>query len=296
MHIESDILHCLARANIAFDPARIQWESRKGRTVATLDNDRVAWFPEHSEGRADIEKDRRILRLIEKYCTYRAPRVLYEDATGWDVRAIVPGFAAPDFLDLVRTDPHAAQLMGAALGRILAEQHSRIPVSELEHWLTRTPPWPLPSALEKLPKVVDDASLLMRIDSALEHWKAMHVSDPVLIHCDLGPWNIAVSPVTGEVHGVFDYGDAAFGDRHQDFKYMQFQRPSEQTLLEAAIQSYEAESRVTLDRERIRFFNAIEAIAFLGFRHGHPPHESWCGRTLAEDIEWTNAALADAGF
>jgi hypothetical protein len=95
---------------------------------------------------------------------------------------------------------------------------------------------------------------------------------------------------------VFDYGDAVFGDRHQDFKYMQFRRPEEQLMLDAAIESYEEAGGINLDRGRIRFFNAIEAIGFLGFRFDHAPDEPWCGRTLEEDVEWTTAALEAAGF
>ena len=108
--------------------------------------------------------------------------------------------------------------------------------------------------------------------------------------------NLAVSAATGEVQGVFDYGDAVFGDRHQDFKYMQFHRAEEQVMLEAAIKSYEGATRIILDRGRIRFFNAIGAIGFLGFRFGHAPGERWCGRTLEEDVEWTTTALEAAGF
>jgi aminoglycoside phosphotransferase (APT) family kinase protein len=293
-----NILRRLHLAGIAVDGTRPKVECRKGRILVYLDDDTVAWFAEQPEGRLAIENERRILRLVEKYCSFRAPHVLYEDAEGWDVRAIVPGVAAADFLNQVRTDPCAAQRTGAALGRILAEQHSRIPASELEAWLARIPPWPQSAAVENVPKVVEDAGLLARISRALEHWReiALHVSDAVLVHCDLGPWNLAVSPATGEVQGVFDYGDAVFGDRHQDFKYMQFQRAGEQAMLDAAIQSYEEVTRIVLDRRRIRFFNAIEAIGFLGFRFGHAPDESWCGRTLDEDLEWTTTALEAAGF
>jgi aminoglycoside phosphotransferase (APT) family kinase protein len=270
---------------------------RDGRVLVHLDNDRIAWFPEQAEGRAAIENERRILRLVEEYCSFRAPRILYEDAGGWDVRAIVPGVAAVDFLSQVRKYPRDAQRTGAELGRILAEQHSSIPASELG-WLARIPPWPQSEAISNLPKVIADTRLLTRIGRALEHWReiALQVSDAVLVHCDLGPWNLAVSPTTGEVAGVFDYGDAVFGDRHQDFKYMQFHRPEEQVMLDAAIKSYEDATRIVLDRGRIRFFNAIEAIGFLGFRFGHAPAESWCGRTLSEDVEWTTKALEAAGF
>ena len=272
-------------------------QSRNGRILVHLDDDRIAWFPEQSEGRVGIENERRLLRLIEKYCRFRAPRILYEDAEGWDVRAMVPGVAATDFLTQVSTDPDGARRTGAALGRILAEQHTRVPASELE-WLPRISSWPQSAAIANLPKVIEDFRLLARIGRALEYWEevALRVSNPVLVHGDLGAYNLAVNPATGEVQGVFDYGEAAFGDRHQDFKYLLFHRPEEQVMLEAAIQSYEGATRIMLDRGRIRYFNAIGAIGFLGFRFGHAPEERWCGRTLEEDVEWTTTALEAAGF
>jgi hypothetical protein len=32
------------------------------------------------------------------------------------------------------------------------------------------------------------------------------------------------------------------------------------------------------------------------FRRGHLPHEAWCGRTLAQDLAWTNDALERVGI
>src|ERR1700722_10655577 len=256
---QEDILHRLRLAGIAVDVPRLRVESRNGRILVHLDDDRIAWFPEEAEGSVALEKDRRVLRLVERYCSFPAPRILYEDAEGWDVRSMVPGVAATDFLTQVRTDPDGARRTGAALGRILAEQHTRVPASELE-WLPRIPSWPQSAAVANLSKVMQDTRLLARINRALERWKEStpEVSDAVLIHGDLGPWNLAVRAATGEVQGVVDYGDAVFGDRHQDFKYMQFHRAEEQVMLEAAIKSYEEATRMTLDRGRIRFFNAIE--------------------------------------
>jgi aminoglycoside phosphotransferase (APT) family kinase protein len=295
--IQADIPHRLRRTGIAVDGTRLTVESRNGRVLVHLDGDRIAWFAEQPEGRVALENERRILRLVERYCRFRAPRILYEDAEGWDVRAMVPGVAAVDFLKQVRTDPRGAERTGAALGRILAEQHTCIPASELG-WLPRIPSWPQCEAISNLSKVIEDARLLARISRALEYREkiAVSVADAVLVHGDLGAWNLAVSPDGGEVQGVFDYGDAVFGDRHQDFKYMQFYGPAEEVILEAAIETYEKAAKVNLDRERLRFFNAIEAIGFLGFRFGHAPGERWCGRTLDEDVEWTTTALEAAGF
>src|ERR1700733_12926301 len=94
-----NILHRLRLAGIAIDETRLRVESRDGRVLVHLDDDRIAWFAEQPEDRVALENERRILRLIEKYCAFRAPRILYEDAEGWDVRAMVPGVAATDFLE-----------------------------------------------------------------------------------------------------------------------------------------------------------------------------------------------------
>ena len=51
-----------------------------------------------------------------------------------------------------------------------------------------------------------------------------------------------------------------------------------------------------LDRDQVLLLNAVAAIGFLAFRHGHSPDESWCGRTLVEDLAWTRAALSRAGL
>jgi len=62
-------------------------------------------------------------------------------------------------------------------------------------------------------------------------------------------------------------------------------------MLEAALEVYEPATGRTIDRDRIRLYNAACAISYLGFRMGIPPAEKSCGRTLAEDIRWVHAAL-----
>src|SRR5580692_11122716 len=70
-----DILHRLRLAGIAIDGPRLRVESRNGRILVHLDDDRIAWFPEEPGGLVAIKNERRILRLIEKYCRFRAPRI-----------------------------------------------------------------------------------------------------------------------------------------------------------------------------------------------------------------------------
>lgn len=282
----------------AGDPLRI--DPRDGRTVAHLAGESMAWFPHDEDARVSIARERRVLRLIEGYCRFKAPRVLHEDADGWDVRAKVPGLTAPfEYYDWVVDDPVFARRLGEALGRILADQHSSIPAAELTGWLPSAPDWPRAQDIPNLPAVVSDAALLKRIDRALARHAEIRreLGDPVLVHGDLGLHNMAFDAATDGLNGLFDYEGAAFGDRHQDFKYLPLHVGDHRdALLDGAVEAYEPLTGVRIDRDRVRLLNATAAIAFLAFRFGHAPEEDWCGRTLAQDLAWATGALDAAGF
>ena len=283
----------LAEAGFACDAGTLQIYPREGFFGARLPDDRMAWFPLDEQGRAALATERRVLRLLQAHCRFSAPRVIHESESGWDLRELVPGVVDPfGVYARIRSDSAFGYALGEDLGRVLAEQHTRIPAAELAGWLPTVPGWPNLDDIPHLPQVVDDAELLSRIDAALRRYADVvrAVSDPVLVHTDLGPHNFAVSSAGDRLTGVFDYRGAVFGDRHRDFTYMIFQM-AEEPVLDGALAVYEPATGFRIDRERVRLFNAVSAIGFLAFRHGHAPDEAWCGRTLAEDLAWTNAAL-----
>jgi aminoglycoside phosphotransferase (APT) family kinase protein len=286
----------LSEAGLVQGDQALECYARENRIALRLSDDRIAWFPTSEEGRARLRKERRVLRLLEAYCHFAAPRVLHEDQTGWDLRRMVRGAVRPPELrERIQCDSRFAHLFGQDLGRILAEQHACIPSTDLEGWLPRTPGWPRPADLPHLVEVVQDPKLLERIDLALERRAAIEDRHPVLVHADLGLHNVVVDPDTLRVIGVFDYEGAAFGDRHQDFAYMVFQQ-HEEAMLAGAVAVYEPAVGTKVDRSRVLLLNAVAAIGFLAFRHGHPREEAWCGRTLAQDLAWTHTALSQAGL
>jgi hypothetical protein len=63
-------------------------------------------------------------------------------------------------------------------------------------------------------------------------------------------------------------------------------------MLDAALEVYEPAVGRSLDRVRIRLYNAACTIGYLAFRDGVPPEQKSCGRTLAEDLRWVRTALA----
>jgi aminoglycoside phosphotransferase (APT) family kinase protein len=294
---DRQVTAALAEAGFRFDARALQISPREDRLAVRLPHDRMAWFPLNEQARAALARERRVLQLLHVHCRFSAPRVLYESESGWDLRELVRGVVDPFGVHArVQADSVFAYALGEDLGRILAEQHTCIPPAELVGWLPVVPSWPRPEDIPCLPQVVDNAEILARIDAALRrHASAAFVSDPVLVHGDLGPHNIALDPASYRLTGVFDYRGAVFGDRHHDFTYMIFQTAAE-PMLDGALASYETATGIRINRHRVRLLNAVAAIGFLAFRHRHPPEEAWCGRTLAEDLAWTDAALRLIGL
>jgi aminoglycoside phosphotransferase (APT) family kinase protein len=148
-----------------------------------------------------------------------------------------------------------------------------------------------------LPRVVEDRALLARTEALVARYEAVVVDDGdrALVHGDLGFHNVAVDPATSAVRGVFDWEDAAWADRHHDFRYLLFDGESD-AMLEAALAVYEPAVGRRMSRERIALYNAACAVGFLANRDGVAAEERWCGRTLAEDLAWTRKAMGRAGM
>jgi aminoglycoside phosphotransferase (APT) family kinase protein len=294
------IREALLRGGIVCDEDELEVEVRDGATVARLPGDRIAWFADGEGGRRRLERERRVLRLLEKRCSFRAPRVTFESPDGgFDVRAAVPGEHIPwKLYERAKDDRGFAARMGRELGAIMAEQHTKVLAADVAGWIPMRPGWPEPSAWirERLPRVTDDARLRDAIDALLARYDAVEVDDGdrVLLHGDLGFHNIAVDAETHEVRGIFDYGDASWWDRHHDLRYFLFDVESD-AMLEAALAVYEPATGRRVSRERIALHNAVSAASFLAFRDGVAPEACSCGRTLEQDLGWTRAALARAG-
>jgi hypothetical protein len=285
----------LREAGIALSSADLRIERREERWAIWLPGERIAWLPASARGRERLAIERRVLRLLTERCTFATPRILFESAMGFDVRAMVPGHCDPwPLYERIKTDTALARQIGRAIGAILVEQHTRVTEADVAGWLPERVDWPEPTAVIKarLPQVIDDTALIAAISRVLDAYEAQSIdpADRVLVHGDLGLHNLAIDPTTNDVRGIFDYDGAAWADRHHDARYLVLAIPGE-PVLEAALAIYEPAVGCTLDRNRINLYNAACAASFLASRVGVPPERKWCGRTLVEDVRWVRHAL-----
>jgi aminoglycoside phosphotransferase (APT) family kinase protein len=286
-------------AGIDVSPSDVRVEARDGRWAVFLPGERMAWIASSEDGARRLAIERKVLRVLEARCTFEAPRILVERGP-LDVRRIVAGSVDPwAVYARLEHDRDRARAIGRSIGAILVEQHTRIAFSDVAGWLPEAPEWPMPrdEIRTRVREVTSDRDLVAAIDDALAAYHATPVTpeDRVLVHADLGFHNLAFDERTLEVRGVFDYEDAAWADRHHDFRYLVFDRKGEE-MLDAAIAVYEPKTGRAISRERVRLYNAACAASFLAFRTGVAPDAKSCGRTLEEDLRWIRHALAGLGF
>jgi aminoglycoside phosphotransferase (APT) family kinase protein len=286
----------LARADVFVEPSEVRIEARDERWLVRLPGQRLAWLAASASGAERMRTERRVLRILAARCSFAVPRILFEDPTGeFDVRTRVPGDADPVQLYAeIRADGGLAARVGAAVGAMLAEQHSRVDADDVVGWLPDRVTWPRAAAWvhQQLPRVVNDAPLISSAIGVMEAYENVPVLDPdrALVHGDVALHNLAVDPETHRLHGLFDYADAAWADRHHDFQYLVLD-VDRWDLLDAAVSAYERVARKRILRDRVLLYHAACAITFLASRAGRNPDERWCGRTLREDLQWSRLAI-----
>jgi hypothetical protein len=293
---QSTACRALREAGFSYPAETLHMAAREERWAVSLPDGHIAWFPASEAGARRLAVERRVLGLLADRCSFRVPEILFASNAGFDLRLMVPGQFDPWGLYYrCLADTGLARQIGRSLGAIIAEQHTCVAEADVAGWLPRRVPWPESGASirERLPRVVDDRGLIRALEGVIDMYEVTRVEtgDCALVHGDLGLHNLAFDPDTDAVNGVFDYDGAAWADRHHDFRYLLFNIGRED-MLDAALEVYEPTVGQSLDRDRIRLYNAACAITFLAFRVGVPPEQKSCGRTLAEDLRWVRAALA----
>ncbi len=296
----ADVVRRLRAVGVDLENEGIALERRGDRVMAKLPGGRIAWFAMTPDAAAGLRIEDRVLSLVGARCSFRVPTVLATGPDGWTLRTAVPGAVDPyGFAARLKAEPALVPGTARSLGLALAEQHSPTVEADVAGWLPSAPPWPPPldDVEVRARLVVDDSGLLRRIARLLDAGRALDTPDALraLVHADFGLHNVAFDPATGGIEGVFDYGGAAWADRHLDFRYLVFAAVPD-ALLDATMAVYRDATGIMLDRHRVLLHNALAAVAHLADRAGHGADDVVAGRTLAGDLRWTAWALDRCGF
>jgi aminoglycoside phosphotransferase (APT) family kinase protein len=298
-HLTAEITaSILAELGVDLPSAHVALEQREDRWLIRCPDARIVWIAGTERGCSVLDRERRLLRILDGSLPFAVPVVLAVTADGAaDLRTLVPGEVDPwaVYHRVIGDDPFGSRL-GRELGNALAALHALRVREAVESWLPHEPEWPisLGPIMEALQRVVDDRHIHAGAESVLDSYRSITRSLPrherVLVHGDLGFHNLALSPETQTLSGIFDWAEACWSDHHLDFRHL-LADADHQTLFEAAVSSYTTGGGRPIMRSRVLLYNAVWAISFLAYRDGVSPDIRWCGRTLAEDLAWTRRAL-----
>lgn len=290
------VSEALREAGLAPNVEECTIEYRDPLYLVRLRNDLLAWFATSDASKELLRRERLVLSAAQR-CSFQTPELIFVSADeSFDVRLMVVGLVDHRLVfEQARADTLFAQRLGAEIGTLLADLHlAAVPV-ETREALPKHLEWPLSREVVRVAvrSVTDDESLVRDADRALELFESLPIraDDHVLVHGDLGFHNLAFDPHTLAVRGLFDFKDAAWADRHLDFRYLIFD-VGRFELLDSACSAYSQRTGHQIDRSRVVLYNAVWAVSFLAFRAGTSPTAMSCGRTLAGDLAWSRSALA----
>ena len=199
------------------------WDS----LVLDINGEMIAKFPRYAWSADKLQKESRLLPVVRHAVDLPVPneRALVNEADGAAIVQVyekLPGEMLTPELEMRLP----ADRLSVQLGRFLTQLHSIEPAVleslgldpvDPQIWFDR---WlRLGSRIEEdvLPLLDVETGAAAReflaggIDASLAEFR------PVLIHGDLGGWNILVDDETSTVTGIIDWGDAELGDPAYDF-------------------------------------------------------------------------------
>lgn len=288
-------LHAAGRV---VSPADLRLETREDRLLIQWPGDELAWAALNANGAAQLAHEGRVLARVQSKCLFKVPEERYRSPDdNLSIRSVIAGRCDPAAVhQRLRNDAAFAKRVGHYMGEALAQLHACLSVTSVPAWFPRQVTWPMPHKwmVERLPRVLGEQHpLLPKLIDVLRLYQACvpPAGDLVLAHTDAGLHNLVFDDALTTPLGIIDFEGTAFVDRHHDFRYLLLDI-ADTTLLDTAIATYESLTNRQLDRSRIVLYHAACACCYLAFRDGIAPELSWCGRTLDEDLAWTQDALA----
>ena len=268
------------------------------RFVCELPDYQFAIVADNPTGVERMSGERRILQALEEAGFERAPQVLaVSDDDAVEIRRGVPGKSRiPDLVQRLREKDVGKKII-SQIATLLVELHSALTSEQAIELTKDVEMWPASSdwVRERLPHVLTDQGLLSELYDVMDQYDQLEIKKYVLCQGDPTFQNLAFSDEL-DVNGIFDFYTPTACEAEWDMRYLWFEDTAQASeLRDLGISTYAELSGYQPDRQRVLFYNAVSAIAYLAYRKGIKDETRWCGRTLAGDLAWTRSALDKLG-
>ena len=186
-----------------------------------IDDQIIAKFPRHTKALTALEREVNLLAVIRPAVTMPVPELhLHDGPLRFSAHTKLPGThmltAQYDALPTAARDRLAADL-----ARFLAETH-RLAMGQMRQLgAIDLPRWPSGAQIAGRAVALLPGDLQPLARAVLDRWDALP-PDPlgmVFGQFDGHGWNMAFDHGTGQLNGIYDFGDAGIGPCHQDFVY-----------------------------------------------------------------------------
>lgn len=259
--IEELTLPALQRAVVASYPelrdARFSLLTEGWDSVAVDVDDRLIFkFPRHQKAAGALAVEARLLALVRPRVEMPLPDLeLHEGPPLFTRHAKLPGehLISAQYARLTKS---ARQRLGEAMAQFYAQLHA-LPMVPLRAAGARTiEAWLVPDEMLRRAWPALPEGLRSYVEDRIAAWQALP-ADPlgqVFGFFDGHGWNMAFDHEASRLNGLYDFGDAGFGDLHRELVYSNW---ISRDLTARIADGYEGISGKVLDRDRIELLSAV---------------------------------------
>lgn len=246
------VAHFPELADASFTLLTAGWDS-----VAVDVNDQIIFkFPRDEEGVDALRREAAMLAVVRPRVTLPVPDLLFFDNPrpfSRHTKLIGDHLVTAQYEQLPEV---ARQRLADDVARFYAELHAIEPGLLQAAGALPMDQWPDPDAILADIQPYLSPAQLVKAQKILDTW-AQLTDDPygtTFGFFDGHGWNMAFDHERQQLAGMYDFGDAGFGELHEEFIYTSFISPE---LTDRVIMQYEGLTGRPIDRERVAILTGV---------------------------------------
>ncbi|SFD23162.1 phosphotransferase family protein [Spirosoma endophyticum] len=264
--------------NASFTLLTLGWDS----IAVDVDDELMFKFPRDQEGIDALRREAAMLAVVCPKLTLAVPDLVFFDTPQPFSRHIK---LKGDHLTTAQyelLDNSVKQRVAEELARFYAQLHAIDPTLLQAVGARPLDPWPTSEGILTGVQPHLSKAYLIKAIKTLDQWAHL-ADDPYGIiygYFDGHGWNMAFDYERQQLAGVYDFGDAGFGELHQEFIYTNFISPD---LTERVMTEYELITGYRLDRGRVSILTGVLRLVELAEMGTDPDYATL---VLANALGW----------